>query len=96
MELKIKRVRNFLFTGILLTGAIACNKTENNFTADAIPYQQFSMLEIEDDNLQLMADQAEADGSLSTLRVLPGDDQTYDVLGDCPTITRDSSSTPRT
>lgn len=56
--------------------------------------ENLSIAEIEDDNVQIMADQAESTGSTSGLRVTSSN-STDDILGDCPVVTRDSLSTPK-
>lgn len=77
----------------LTFGLTSCNKnvTDNTETAAA---QNFNVAEVEDDNTQIMADQAESEGAVN-LRTSPVDNSTVDLITGCAVVTRDTVSSPR-
>ncbi|MBK9329330.1 MAG: hypothetical protein IPM95_08465 [Sphingobacteriales bacterium] len=91
---KIHLTFNKLFiAGALFVSFTACTKNDPT-ELESIAAQNLNLAEIEDDNTQLMADQAEAEGTVSALR-LSSASNTADILGDCAVVTRDTISDPR-
>lgn len=91
---KIHHTFNKLFiAGALFVSFTACTKTDST-ELEAIAAQNLNLVEIEDDNTQLMADQAEADGTVSTLR-LSSPTGSADILGGCAVVTKDTVSIPK-
>ncbi len=91
---KISITSKMLFIIAALTfGLTSCNKnvTDNTETAAA---QNFNVAEVEDDNTQIMADQAESEGAVN-LRTSPVDNSTVDLITGCAVVTRDTVSSPR-
>lgn len=92
---KIHLTFNKLFiAGALLVSFTACNKNDST-ELEAIAAQNLNLVEIEDDNSQLMADQAEASGTVSGLRLSAPANSSDIILGDCAIVTRDTASTPK-
>ncbi len=89
--------RMLLITAALTFGLSSCNKNNLTDEAEALAAQNLNIAEIEDDNTQLMADQAEANGTVSDLRVASTITNTdADILGGCAVVTKDTLSSPKT
>lgn len=84
-----------LLIGALTIGLISCKKNSTSEDAEVAAAQNFNVAEVEDDNTQIMADQAEANGSVS-LRSSSTVTSSSDLLTSCAVVTRDTVSTPRT
>ncbi len=77
---------------IAILGLTSCKKNLTDET-EVAAVQSLSIAEVEDDNLQIMADQAYAEGSVPDLRIAP--DNSIDLLTTCAIVTRDTISSPR-
>lgn len=74
----------------------ACNKNKFTDDTDVTAAQNLNFAEIEDDNLQIMADQADENGEITGLRLSnPVDNSTVDIITGCAIITRDTLSSPK-
>ncbi len=92
---KIHLTFNKLFiAGALLVSFTACTKNDAT-ELESIAAQNLNLVEIEDDNTQLMADQAEAMGTVSTLRTSSSFANSAILLGDCAVVTKDTLSDPK-
>lgn len=90
--------RLLLIVATLTLGFMSCNKDNLSDVSDeeSVASQGLSIAAVEDGNTMLMADQAEANGSVSNMRVAPiNDGSNSDILGDCAVITRDTMSSPK-
>lgn len=85
-----------LIIATLTFGLTSCNKNNLSDDVESAAAQNLNIAEIEDDNTQLMADQAEANGEVSGLRVASSSDNTdADILGGCAVVTKDTLSSPK-
>lgn len=85
-----------LIIAFLTISFAACSKKNNTDEIEATAAQSLNFAEIEDDNLQIMADQAEEKGEISDLRLSkPVDNSTVDIITGCATITKDTLSSPK-
>ena len=84
-----------LIIAALTFGLTSCNKDKLTDNAETIAAQNFNAAEVEDDNTQIMADQAESEGAVN-LRMSPVDNSAVDLITSCAIVTRDTISTPRT
>ncbi len=84
-----------LIIAALTFGLTSCNKDKLTDNAETIAAQNFNAAEVEDDNTQIMADQAESEGAVN-LRMSPVDNSVVDLITGCAIVTRDTISTPRT
>ncbi|MDB5225954.1 MAG: hypothetical protein JWN78_147 [Bacteroidota bacterium] len=96
MKKMLMTSKMLLLIGALTFGLTSCTKksvtSDDTETAAA---QNLNVAEIEDDNTQIMADEAEANGSVS-LRTSSGVTSSSDLLTSCAVVTRDTVSIPRT
>ena len=92
MQKLILTSKLLLIIGALTFGFSACQKNKLIDETETASAQNFNAAEIEDDNAQIMADQAETNGEIN-LR-LPAAEQAANLLG-CATVTKDSLSTPK-
>jgi hypothetical protein len=90
---------NFLSAKTLLVMAAvalaltACNKNKTVDETEAVAAQNLNIAEVEDDNLQIMADQAEANDAVSDLRTTPMPAEAdANLLNGCATVTKDTAS----
>ena len=92
---KIKFSSKLLLIFAALTLSLSSCK-KNNLTDDAesSAAQNLNIADIEDDNLQIMADQAAADVDIS-LRTSNIDNSAVDLITGCATVTKDTLSTPK-
>jgi hypothetical protein len=92
---KIKFLSKLLLIFTALTLSLSSCK-KNNLTDDAesSAAQNLNIADIEDDNLQIMADQAAADVDIS-LRTSNIDNSAVDLITGCATVTKDTLSTPK-
>lgn len=87
-----------LILATLTLGFSSCSKSpiaaaDDTETASA---QNLAVADIEDDNLQVMADQAQSEGTVSDLRTSqPVNNSSIDLITSCAVITRDTLSTPK-
>jgi len=82
-----------LIIAFVLLGLYSCKK-ENADTTEALAAQSYNIAEVEDDNTQIMADQAESEGSVS-LRTAPTENMQVELITNCAIVTRDTVSSPR-
>ncbi|TXH55997.1 MAG: hypothetical protein E6Q89_06030 [Bacteroidia bacterium] len=81
---------------VLTFGLTSCNKSDLTNDDETEASQGLNIAEIEDDNTQIMADQAESSGSVSDLRLIsPNDNSDADILGGCAVVTKDTVSSPK-
>jgi hypothetical protein len=82
-----------LLAGTLTLGFTSCTKNNNIDETEVTAAQNFNVAEIEDDNTQIMADEAEANGTVSDLRT--SHPTSTGLLTACAVVTRDTVSSPR-
>lgn len=94
--------KNIISSKMLLTFAVltlsftACNKNKITDDIETSAAQNLNFADIEDDNLQIMADQAEEKGEITNLRLAnPIDNSTVDIITGCATITKDTLASPK-
>lgn len=80
--------------GALTLGLTSCNKDSVSDNPEAAAAQNLNVAEVEDDNTQIMSDQAESEGSVD-LRTSPVDNSSVDLITACAVVTRDSTSSPK-
>lgn len=85
--------KTFLVIGTMLLGFTSCKK-ESTDTTEGLAAQSYNVAEVEDDNTQIMADQAESEGSVN-LRTAPSENAAVDLITSCATVTRDTVSSPK-
>ena len=83
-----------LIIGALTLGLTSCNKDNVTDSPEAVAAQNLNVAEVEDDNSQIMADQAESEGAVN-LRTSPVYNSAFDLITGCAIVTRDSLSTPK-
>lgn len=86
----------FIFTAMTFTFT-ACQKEETGTEeTEREASEDLHIATIEDGNTQLMADQAEASGDVSNLRLAASDGSSdADILGSCAVITKDTATSLR-
>jgi hypothetical protein len=85
-----------LIVGAFTFGLVSCSKNKTADQAEIAAAQSLNVAEVEDDNTQIMADQAEANGAVSTLRSSePTVSSSVDLITSCAVVTRDTTSSPR-
>lgn len=83
-----------LIIAALTFGLTACNKNKTAVDdIEAAAAQNLNVAEAEDDNVQTIADQAEATGDIANLRTTGN--ASVDLITGCATVTKDSLSTPK-
>ncbi len=84
--------RSLLIIATLTFGLAACNKENVSETEEeSFASQDLSVAAVEDDNVTVMADQVDATGSFSNMRIAPDDGNTNgSILGSCAVITHDT------
>lgn len=86
-----------LISGTLILGFSSCKKDvidDVNPTSEVSSAQSLNTMETEDNNVQIMADQAESGGDVN-LRMQPVDNSSVDLITSCAVITRDTASSPK-
>ena len=86
-----------LISGTLILGFTSCKKESSDIvspTSEVSSAQSFNLAETEDNNVQIMADQAQSEGNVN-LRMQPVDNSSVDLITSCAVITRDTASTPK-
>lgn len=90
------RSKVLLIFAVLAFGFSSCNKNRITDEVESAAAQNLNIAEIEDDNVQIMADEAEANGEVSDLRLSkPIDNSPVDLITGCATITKDTLSVPK-
>ncbi len=84
-----------LIIGALTFGLTSCNKDKFSENAETAAAQNLNIAEVEDDNTQIMADQAEAEGAVNLRTSEPTDNSAVDLITGCAIVTRDSISIPK-
>jgi hypothetical protein len=84
-----------LICAALTIGFTSCNKNNITDETETAAAQNLNIAEVEDDNTQIMADQAESNGEISDLRTAFVDNSPVDLINGCAVITRDTLSTPK-
>ena len=84
-----------LICAALTIGFTSCNKNNITDETETTAAQNLNIAEVEDDNTQIMADQAESNGEISDLRTAFVDNSPVDLINGCAVITRDTLSTPK-
>lgn len=84
-----------LIIGALTLGFTSCTKNSITDDTETAAAQNLSAADVEDDNAQIMSDQAAETGSVD-LRTTPVDNSAVDLITSCAVVTRDTTSTPRT
>lgn len=95
----MKRIRItpalLMISGALTLGFVSCNKSSSGVDqTEVAAAESLNVAEVEDDNTQIMADQAEANGAISGLRSSQPVTDAVDLLTSCAVITRDTVSVP--
>lgn len=81
-----------LIITVVTFGFTACQKNKLNDESEASSAQNFNVAEVEDDNLQIMADQADMNGEIDLRQSATV--QEVNLLG-CAIVTKDSLSSPK-
>ena len=79
----------------MTTGFTSCNKNDLADNTESLAAQNLNIAEIEDDNTQIMADQAESEGEVNLRLSQPADNSEVDLISGCAIVTRDTLSNPR-
>ncbi|MFN8281952.1 MAG: hypothetical protein U0U67_01995 [Chitinophagales bacterium] len=92
MQKLILMSKLLLIIAVVTIGFTACQKNKLNDETEAASAQNFNAAEIEDDNAQIMADQAESNNAIDLRQSAAA--QEANLLG-CATVTKDSLSSPK-
>ncbi len=92
MQKLILTSKLLLIIAIVTFGFTACQKNKFNDESEASSAQNFNVAEVEDDNLQIMADQADINGEIDLRQSATA--QEANLLG-CAIVTKDSLSSPK-
>lgn len=98
MEKHLFSFKTILIAGLFITGFTACNKEKSDLTSSTPDVQSAQSLytaNVEDDNVQLMADQAQSEGGITQRTAAPVDNSAVDLITSCVVVTRDTVSTTR-
>lgn len=86
-----------LIAAAMTFGLSSCNKSNLTDNTEVLAAQNFSAADVEDDNVQIMADQAQSGGDISVLRTgQPANNTAVDLITGCAVVSRDTISSPRT
>ena len=92
MQKLILTSKLLLIIAVVTFGFTACQKNKLNDETEALSAQNFNAAEVEDDNAQIMADQADMNGEIDLRQSAAS--QEGNLLG-CAVVTKDSLSSPK-
>ncbi len=81
--------------GMLTIGLTSCNKDKLTDNAETAAAENFNIAEIEDDNTQIMADQAESESEVNLRTSGTTYNSTIDLITGCAVVTKDTLSVPK-